>query len=363
MLNSMKIEYDRGLQLKLIRIIQIWLILALFLCSARAQERPLIEVRSVVDTAEITIGDRILYSIIIDRQKDLSIVKPGEGLNLGMFEIKEYNFHEPRLQDDRIIERYDFNISVYDTGRFTIPPFPVAWFSGDSSKANIIEAPPIDIFVKSVISGDEAPELKDIKPPLQIPFNYMFWITMGIIVLLLAVIGYLSYRIWKRRKEKGYLFVPPAPPRPAHEVALEELQKLFSGGLLAEGRVKEFFILLSQIIRTYIEGRYYVSALEETSDEILNDMKSRLEKNELLNDLRNILLVADLVKFAKHRPGQDEIEQIKNQAINFVNDTKIIYGFESSDEQEEKEALETLPGQRDEKNTQNQMLQTNNRRS
>ena len=93
-----------------------------------AQDKGLIEVRAEVDTAVITIGDRITYSIIIDRRENLRIARPGEGLNLGGFEIKSYNFPEAQVADGRITERFDFNISVYDTGKYAIPPFPVAYF-------------------------------------------------------------------------------------------------------------------------------------------------------------------------------------------------------------------------------------------
>ncbi|MEJ2543056.1 MAG: hypothetical protein P8Y99_03220 [Calditrichaceae bacterium] len=306
-----------------------------------AQEKSLIEVKSEVDTSTITIGDRIDYSITIDRDKDLRIMKPGEGLNLGMFEIKDYNFHDPVEKGDRLIEKYDFTISVYDTGKFTIPPFPIAYFPVDTSKEyKIIEASPIDIYVKSVISGDDAKELKDIKFPLGIPFNYFFWISMGVVVILVAVIGYLGYLLWKRRKEKGYLFSPPPPPRPAHEVALEALEELYKSSLLEEKQFKEFFSHLSDIIRVYLEGRYFFDALEETTFEIMMDAKKHIEDAALLDDLKNILELSDLIKFAKYIPEDKEIESAKEQSLNFVNETKLVYEIVEENVPEEKVPIE-----------------------
>lgn len=291
-----------------------------------AQEKSLIEVQSEVDTSTITIGDRINYSITIDRDKDLRIMKPGEGLNLGMFEIKDYKFHDPLEKDGRLIEKYEFNISVYDTGKFTIPPFPIAYFPVDTSQQyKIIEAPAIDIYVQSVISGDDARELKDIKFPLAIPFNYFFWISMAVVIILVAVIAYLGYLLWKRRKEKGYIFSPPPPPRPAHEVALEALEQLFQSNLLDEKQFKEFFSRLSDIIRAYLEGRYFFDALEETTREIMADAKKHVENNDLLSDLKNILELSDLIKFAKYIPEDKEIDTAIEQSLNFVNVTKLIY--------------------------------------
>lgn len=312
-------------------------ILCIFIVSGiQAQENPLIEVDAEVDTALITIGDRINYTIAINRDKNLQIKKPGEGLNLGMFEIKDYEFHEPVERDGRIYEKYEFNISVYDTGKFTIPPFPIAYFpEGTDKEFKIIEAAPIDIYVQSVISGDEARELKDIKFPLNIPFNYTFWISIAVSVILALVIAYLAYLIWKRRKEKGYIFSPPPPPRPAHEVALEALDELYQSNLLEEKRYKEFFSRLSDIIRIYLEGRYFFSALEETTREIMRDAEKQVEQEELLSDLRNILELSDLVKFAKYVPEETEINDVKIQSINFINITKLIYEKVENAEQTE----------------------------
>lgn len=302
-----------------------------------AQEKSLIEVKSEVDTSTITIGDRINYSIIIDRDKDLRIMKPGEGLNLGMFEIKDYKFHDPVEEEGRLIEKYDFTISVYDTGKFTIPPFPIAYFPVDTSQQyKIIEASPIDIYVKSVISGDDAKELKDIKFPLSIPFNYFFWISMAAVAILVIVISYLAYLLWKRRKEKGYIFSPPPLPRPAHEVALEALESLYQSSLLEKKQFKEFFSRLSDILRLYLEGRYFFDALEETTNEIVIDAKKHVEETDLLNNLKNILELSDLIKFAKYIPEENEIDTAKDQCLNFVNATKLIYEVaEETDNNEE----------------------------
>ena len=309
-----------------------------------AQEQGLIQVRSEVDTAVITIGDLITYSIIIERAEGLRVERPGEGLNLGMFEIKGYKFHDTVQENGRLIERFDFTISVYDTGKFTIPPFPVAWFADDTTtKYNIIMAPEISIYVKSVITGDEAKELKDIKPPIYIPFNWKFWLSVAGIVILLVVVAFLSYRLWKKRKEKGYMFIPPQPPVPAHERALSELEKLFKSNLLANKEYKAFFIELSEIIRVYLEGRYYIKALEETSAEILRDLKEHLEEENLFNSIRSQLTLADLVKFAKHIPDEQEIEKAKTEAVAFVEQTKII--FEEEQESDTNPESKMLPAE------------------
>jgi hypothetical protein len=296
-------------------------------------QNDLIEVQSMVDTAEIYIGDQINYSLVIKHDKDLRIEQPGEGLHLGMFEIKEFDFSEPIEQDGFITQRYDFTISVFDTGSFTIPAFPIAYFPDTTNQYKIIEAAPIDIYVNSLLSGEDAPELKDIKPPIDFPFDFMFLYTIIALVAVLATVGYIAYRKWKSKKETGFLFSAPPKARPAHEVALGALKELYNSELLANEEYKLFFSKLSEIIRIYLEGRFFVSALEETTYEILHDIKSHLDEKNFIQ-LTFILEQSDLVKFAKYIPDNKTIDKLKIETEQFIHDTKIILKEENTNLQE-----------------------------
>jgi hypothetical protein len=208
---------------------------------------------------------------------------------------------------------------------FTIPPFPVAYFPSDSlpQTYKIIEASPINIYVRSVIQDDKR-ELRDIRPPLDIPFNYFFLFSMLAVAILLALALYFGYLFYKRRKQEGYLFGPPAPPRPADQVALEAIEQLLQSNLLEQGAYKQFYIEISEIIRRYIEARYFVQALEETSFEILQDMKNQDLPADLYQLLDEFLNLSDLVKFAKYIPDQQENEQIIRQARRFIEETRVV---------------------------------------
>ncbi|KAA3617817.1 MAG: hypothetical protein D8M58_00280 [Calditrichaeota bacterium] len=301
----------------------LFIILAILASNLSAQTS-LIEVKSAVDTAEIFIGDRINYSIVISHQAGLRVEQPGEGLHLGAFEIKEYNFSEPEENEGIITQRFDFTISVYDTGQFTIPAFPVAYFPDTTMNYKIIEASPIDIFVKSVLSGEEAPELKDVKPPIEFPLDYVFMYSMLAVALLIVLAGWFGYRAWKQKQEKGFLFSPPPKPRPAHEIALEALEELYGSDLLESGQLKIFYIRLTEILRNYLEGRYYISAMEETTDEIIRDLIEHIDE-EKRDELSGILKEADLVKFAKHKPQSGQTEEIKQQSERFIQETKLVF--------------------------------------
>ena len=300
--------------------------LLIFFCLTSGQDaKPLIEVKSEVDTALITIGDRITYTITIDHIAGMRVEQPGAGVNLGQFEIKDYKIYDPEKKGDHGILKYEYVISVFDTGSFTIPAFPIAYFPEDSvSNYKIIEASPIPIYVESVIQ-DEAREMRDIKPPLAIPFSYTFIISIIAGGLLLAILIYLAIIFYKKRKKKGYLLKPPAPPRPAHEIALDALEKLLLKNLIEQGEIKHFYSEVSEIMRRYIENRFFINALEETSREILQDMQNEDVAVEQYEILQNFLHQSDFVKFAKYLPSSDENEAIINWARDFILSTQFKY--------------------------------------
>jgi len=155
------------------------------------------------------------------------------------------------------------------------------------------------------------------------------------ILALISFAAWLGFKAWKKKQEKGYIFAPPPKPRPAHEIALKALQKLYASDLLEKQEYKLFFSELSDILRTYLEGRYFISALEETTYEIIRDLKEHLDddKKKILSD---ILQLSDLVKFAKFKPELKEIETAKIQAEQFIQDTKLIFSEETEDATDEK---------------------------
>ena len=311
------------------RSLSIHIIFLIFIGFCAAQEnRPLIEVNSVVDTSHITIGDRITYTLSIDHVDTMRVEKPGEGVHLGQFEIKDYKIYDPVRQEGRILEKFEYVISVFDTGAFVIPPFPVAYFPNDSlGDYKLIEASAITIYVESVIQ-DEERQLRDVKPPIDIPYDYFLLFSVISSIILIGALVYLGYRLYLKRKETGYFIKAPEPPRPAHEVALESLEELLKKDLLSDGLIKEFYSDISEIIRRYIEGRYFIPALEETSREILIELNDQDISEEMLQKAKESLELSDLVKFAKYKPSDEENQNVVSWTREFVEGTMVVFTVE-----------------------------------
>lgn len=291
-----------------------------------SQSNSLIRVQAEVDKSIITIGDRLTYTLTIDHQEGIRIEQPGPGANLGQFEIKDYQIHDPTKKNGNIIQKFEYEISVFDTGRFVIPPFPVAFFESDTSRNfQIIQSEPIEIFVESVLTADNR-ELRDIKPPQSIPFNLKKWLIYGILTLIIigstvAIIYFIN------RRKKGISLFRKEKIRPAHKIALERLAELRNRWqhMLQKGEAKVLFTDISDLLRKYLENRFFIKASEETTFEISQSL-SEMEIGEKQQIIAvQVLEFADLVKFAKYIPDEGETENTLEMLEKFIDETKLIF--------------------------------------
>lgn len=315
----------------------------IIMISLLSAEDSLIRVNAQVDKSVISIGDRLTYTLTIEHAKDIHIEQPGPGANLGQFEIKDYKIHKPLEQNGLITQQFDYKISVFDTGRYVIPPFPVAFAESDTSRNyQIIQSDPIEIYVKSVLTAEDN-EIRDIKPPQTIPYNYRRLIIAAGIGLLALICIFLGFYYWKLRKGGVTLFRRETIT-PAHEIALEELQALRNTWpeMLQKGEHKILFTRLADILRKYLENRFFVKALEETTTEIsesLKELELGVEEQEMAIA---VLDFSDTVKFAKYIPTEEETETQFTLLENFITTTKLVFEPVEHEVAIEKEELATV---------------------
>lgn len=159
--------------------------------------------------------------------------------------------------------------------------------------------------------------LRDIKGPLSWSWRFN-WMLLLIACAVVAVV--VAVFIFLRRRKRC---VPVVPPRPAHEIALEQLAQLKAKDLIRQGRVKEYYSEISDIIRRYLENRFVIKAPEMTTEEFLSFARdSGKLGGEHKSLLREFLSACDMVKFAKYAPTENEMEAIFGSAENFVQQTK-----------------------------------------
>jgi hypothetical protein len=140
-----------------------------------------------------------------------------------------------------------------------------------------------------------------------VSYPLSYWIIGILIALLVAALIYLIVRkIQKRMKEKAS---GPEIPKTPEEIAEERFKTLAQSSLLREGRIKEYYIELSEIIRHYLEGRHKVSAPDRTTTELFRELKNSSISQSLVGEIKNLLSLCDLVKFAKFIPEESRYEE------------------------------------------------------
>ncbi|MBT6650793.1 MAG: hypothetical protein HOB54_05445, partial [Flavobacteriales bacterium] len=167
---------------------------------------------------------------------------------------------------------------------------------------------------------EEGAELKDIKQPMEAPIGWSdIWPWLLGIVLLILIAYILKKYVFT--KKEALKIEKPKVIIPADITALQQLTKLDEAQLWQAGNVKKYHSEISEIIRRYTENRFNFIALELATEEIISELKSKVN-NEQLASITILLKRADLAKFAKSKPEETENKESMQLAKHFVAQTK-----------------------------------------
>ncbi|MBS4028061.1 MAG: hypothetical protein KGZ58_05415 [Ignavibacteriales bacterium] len=307
----------------------------LFLFSFCISYTQQVSVSAKPDTTSILIGDHLNVNIEMKAPNDVVWVIPLFGDSLNGFEILKQEKGEKTEDGENVVQHLKLVVSRYDSGKFVFPPLGFFYHTTSDTLKRVAESRAFFINVNT-LEVDVQNGIRDIKPPLSVPWE--FWEIMmyvGIVVVILAAM-YLAWRYYEKKKLKQPMFVFEEVKRPPHEVALEALRSLEGEKLYQRGFIKQFHSEVTEIIRRYIEGRYAIQAIDMTSDEILSAMRRKKSVDkETMKPLENFFSLADWVKFAKYTPSEKENEEMLPVAIAFVERTMKI-----AEEVEEREKVE-----------------------
>lgn len=136
-----------------------------------------------------------------------------------------------------------------------------------------------------------------------------------------GLLSLLALAWWLRRPRASHYAREVAVP--PHVRALRELQRLRDAVRSTPAQVDAFYVATSQVLRDYVEERFAVRAPERTTEEFLRELEGSVELlREHRSELRQFLLQCDMVKFARHLPGEAEHLATWQQAVAFVEATR-----------------------------------------
>jgi BatD DUF11 like domain len=284
--------------------------------SALSQE-PKAQLKTSVDATTITIGDVVTVKLSVKHPEILKVAFPPVGTSLGEWTVRSSKqLPAARLADGAVEDTLELQLAAYKTGSFEIPALNVETVKTSGEK-EVFPSEPVKIEVQSVLTGKEE-TLKDLKPQAEIEADYKPFLFL---LAALASAAYLVYRVIQYfRQRKRAPVLKPERVRPAEEIAREAIERLLARRLVEQGHFKQFYLELSEIVKRFLGSKLGVHSLERTTEEFTRDLRAVSVPSAQYRMIREFLEDCDLVKFAKYRPGAEEIEQITARSHAVIDD-------------------------------------------
>jgi hypothetical protein len=278
---------------------------------------------ATLDTNRIRIGEQVVLSFDVTAPKDAFLIFPQLPDTSQNIEVVERTLIDTLKTGDASMLKYHQKIVItcFDPGIYILQPFKFYYGLSAGSITDSVATDQLMLKVDTMMV-DTSLAIKDIKLPFRVPLTWRD--ALPYIISVIALFAVIAYWIYLRRKRKRSLaeLHPVITPKSAHEAALEALRKLQEQKLWQQGLYKEYHSQVSDTIRTYIEHRFYVMALELPSDDTLDRLIRAGISAEAFEKLRSIFQIADMVKFAKTIPLSTENEMSLQAAFEFVMITK-----------------------------------------
>ena len=277
-------------------------------------------IKATIDSTHILIGQqtKIHLEIATDKNQQVQIPLISDTLmkNVEVLEISKIDTVD--IGNNRIQIKYNYLITSFDAELYLLPPFKVI------SGTDTVLSAELALKVSTLPVDTESKQFYDIKDIRKPPFVLMDYLKPFLIILLIiALIALAAYVIYRLINKKSLVpFKKEEPYIPPHIRAIGRLDAIKLEKLWQMGRTKEYHSDITETLRIYIEERFGVGAMEMTSGEILAGIKNYTDVDVAYDNLKQILLLADFVKFAKYKPLPDENELSMMNAYLFVNDTK-----------------------------------------
>lgn len=297
-------------------------ILTLMLMCAFTGYAQSVSVVAEIDSVQRLIGEqaRIKIKVSYDAGKRLVMPTFDKQIVDGIEIVEAIKPDTQQLNDGkRLTVTNEYVVTSFDSALYVIPPFEVL-VEGEPHYSQEL-AMAVYCFPVDTTNAEQFFGPKDV---WQVPLEWRdVQSSVVSFVLLLLFTAALVWVIVRYRNNKPIIRIVKVKPKlPAHIVALNEIERLkASGEWRTSGNSKEYYTHLTDALRVYLSERFGFSAIEMTTAEIVDNLL-KIKDKESIQELQELLTMADLVKFAKFNPPMNENDRNLLNAIEFINSTK-----------------------------------------
>ena len=329
------------------KIKNIILTMALMGCSTLAIGQT---VEQRMDSLQLLIGQQTILHLKVTARKGARIVlpsfKPQDQIVPGVEVVEQSKGDTMQMGDDRIQVSRDYTLTSFDEKVFVVPALDVK-IDGKSYHGNPLALKVLTVPVDTVHPNQFYPAKGVQDNPFEwSEWSFAFWLSLLMIIICGAMI-YLRNRLKKNKPIIARIRIVKRVP--AHEKALREINDIKHHHTSASQETqKEYYTQLTNTLRAYIVSRFGFNAMEMTSGEIIEHLRSSGDQ-KMIDELRMLFSTADLVKFAKYEIPMNENDANLVNAINFIDRTK-------TDEQPKEEKIVPTLSTEDQKSQQQRRL-------
>lgn len=303
------------------KIFFISLLITFFTGVAVAQNS--VSVNAEIDSCQRLIGEqaRIKLKVGVDAKKRILLPHFDKEIVEGV-EIVEKIPNDTQLLNDgkRLLITEEYVVTSFDSALYVIPAFEV-----------LVDGEPFyseELALAVYMMPVDTTNLDQFFPPKDILAVELTWddykssvVYFILFILLAAVLAWVTVRYINNKPI--IRIVKLKPKLPAHVVALNEMERIKDDdSWRTASSSKGYYTALTNALREYMNERFAFNATEMTTAEIVDELL-KIKDKESLQELKEILETADLVKFAKFNPPMNENDRNLLNAIEFVNDTKL----------------------------------------
>jgi hypothetical protein len=295
------------------RLLFITLIAASLLLSVwPAQAAEGVRTALTAGKSELTVGDPVDLTLDVTHPAGYQVIIPRLESTWGNFEVRSQGPTETTPNADGTeTTRQTISVTLYRPGTFETPALPFSLTSADGQVLDDAAAP-VSLTVSPVLAeGDST--LNDIRPQADMPLP-LPWPALAGGLAALATVAAGGWWLFNRRRT--------VDNRPPFQVALDELARIEKLGLPEQGRFKEYYSLITDTLRVYLEKQFEINATDRTTTELKQNLGYTSLAAEQTRALLDLFFDADLVKFAKVVPEPQEAQQLGAGARRFVEQTR-----------------------------------------
>ncbi|MDE2834015.1 MAG: hypothetical protein OXM02_05790 [Bacteroidota bacterium] len=233
---------------------------------------------------------------------------------------------EPGVRLDSVV----YGVTTFALDSAILPPLRVGFESGATEGMT----PAVMLPVISLVS-QEASGIRDLAEPVEFGTPRWPYFLLGLGVVILA--GLIWYFFIRKRPPEVIVQAPADPENPPHLIALARLRALETAPMATRDQVESYYVELSDTVRTYLEHRLGILALESTTPEIRQALLSHdvghMMPSGIPTQVERILSLADLVKFANFSPEPAQGQQARLESVDVVERVETKLGQVASGEQ------------------------------